>query len=337
MRRFLKKMSLRLVIFSSPFLLFVFMYVYRDVHCDFGINRSYSVKYWFNAFGDFATKKLEHSDRKDYNTFIFGSSRSVYNFGCYIKERIFGNDAGTITFHYANWSETIGGIHHKLLYLRKRGFRLKNVIIFIDTDLTFKGNGEITDVDHYLLTGKSKVESIAMRFSGFNRLNWKNKIKILAGQQPEDRLRIPHPSDPVSNDFAHYCSGFSYDDLIAETNRKNKLRADTDTADPRKGGGEYMPEAQISAAEHSYLIQIKEMLDQTNYAVIINPLYHQKKFHPRDLALLTGVFGSRLLDLSGVNDLTKDHRLYPDKSHFHPALAKRLIDSIANNGILSVR
>jgi len=59
----------------------IYFYIYRDVYKDFYVYKNYSWKYSFQALGDLSTKKLLNSKEK-YNSFIFGSSRSVSVYGC---------------------------------------------------------------------------------------------------------------------------------------------------------------------------------------------------------------------------------------------------------------
>src|SRR5688572_29734966 len=145
MKRFILK---NLVFFGILFLAALpptLLYVNQDVYEDFGYHKNYSWKYNFQGLGDIATKKLLQSSLP-YNSFIFGSSRSAELYACYLNKKI----DNSFFFHYSNWFETIGGIYAKLRLIDSLNYEIDNVVIYVDTDgITFKGDGRISDAEHY--------------------------------------------------------------------------------------------------------------------------------------------------------------------------------------------
>ena len=68
---------------------------------------------------------------------------------------------------------------------------------------------------------------------------------------------------------------------------------------------------------------------QTDYRIIISPLYDQVRIHPRDLSLLRSVFGAdKVFDFSGVNDITADFHNYYEPAHYRPTAALRLMHRV---------
>lgn len=94
---------------------------------------------------------------------------------------------------------------------------------------------------------------------------------------------------------------------------------------------------QISNNEMDILINIKKLLKKhnSNYYVIITPLYDQLKFNNSDSKILNQIFESRIYDFSGINSITSNEYNYPDVKHFIPSISKSILDSIiiSNNSL----
>ena len=79
------------------------------------------------------------------------------------------------------------------------------------------------------------------------------------------------------------------------------------------------------------LTHIKSILDEdnTDYRIVINPLYNQKRLDTTDLKYLRNLFSAgKVFDFSGINDMTNSIYNYYDASHYRPAIAARIMDSI---------
>ncbi len=322
----------RVLAFLSPFLLlmagFSFLYYRADPFRDFGPYRNYSWKYNFQILGDLSTKKFLHSDRK-YNSFIFGSSRSISAYACYMNSRI----PESRFFHYATWNETIGGMEKRLLLLDSLGTDLRHVLIFLDTDYSFAEKGQINSLDHWLLTGNSQLSYyFEQHLKGFaDNLN-DDKRALLFGGKASGSTFMNWESDTITNDANHICS----QDLLLHYGdyQQNRLK---EVMKLRKSGFLYKrpntlryAENQISEAEEKSLQVIAGILKkhQTKAWFIISPLYDQLKFSKTDSLILQKILGERIYDYSGVNRFTLDDRNYPDRKHFLPHIAKQMLDEI---------
>ena len=76
------------------------------------------------------------------------------------------------------------------------------------------------------------------------------------------------------------------------------------------------------------LSSIKDILlsHDTDYRVIISPLYDQVKLNPLDSMFLTNLFSpQRFYDFSGINEFTADSLNYYENSHYRPSLCKELL------------
>lgn len=79
------------------------------------------------------------------------------------------------------------------------------------------------------------------------------------------------------------------------------------------------------------LVALQEIRDvfsenNTNYRLIIGPLYDLEKFNPIDRKLLEDLFGEEYVyDFSGVNEYTKDSTNYCEASHYRSKLCRILM------------
>ena len=246
------------------------LYVKQDPYRDFRNYDNYSWQYNFQALGDLSTKKLI-SRPKDYNSFIFGSSRSTTVYGCYLQKKF----PGSKFFHYANWVETIGGIARKLEFLDSQGYKINNVVLCIDTDATFKFDGKCNSSDHYLLTNKTptdqKLTHVRNFFSRFNL----DRLKILLGLSVEGEVYPNWQSDLRTNDPKHICSESviaNYGKMLGDQSYTNQIDALVQNRFfyKRKAAQQY-ERKQISECEEAELRRIAHIFDKhkTNYFIII--------------------------------------------------------------------
>ncbi len=318
-----------MIIPALGFIFLSILYVKRDVYQDFGKHKNYSWKYFFQSLGDISTKKLLQNP-PNYNSFIFGSSRSTGLYACYGQEKI--KDAKF--FHYANWNETIGGVHAKLKFLDARGYKLDNIFIYIDSDNSFKEDGRGSQHDHYFLTGQNKYIWYFKHYWGYmSTMDW-DKLKILFGFPVSGEIFPNWESDPVTNDHSHICT----DSVLKHYGNTRTDQAHLELIDSLKRTGflyarpaaqSYLAK-QISPYEVETLNSIKGILEkhQATYYIIITPLYDQMKFHPADRKILEYVFGSNLHDFSGINVFTNEPGNYPDRKHFLPYVSKAIMDTV---------
>jgi hypothetical protein len=78
------------------------------------------------------------------------------------------------------------------------------------------------------------------------------------------------------------------------------------------------------------LKEVKHILEKnnTNYKVVLSPLYEQIKFNNSDLLLLENEFGNNLYDFSGKNSFTDVKTNYYETSHFRPNVGDSILKII---------
>ena len=328
MRRF----AAMLLSFLSPFLFFLMVvgirYYQTDPYFDFGPYPNYSWKYNFQILGDLSTKKLLESD-KNYNSFIFGSSRSTAYYACYLEHQL----PGSRFFHFASWTESIGGMEKRFRLIDSLGMHAANVFFIIDPDFTFLNDGSISPMDHYLLTGKSRFTYLAeQHFKQFLDKPSRDKTAIFSGQLPSGATLVNWSSDLRTNDANHTCSPEVLDAYKINKPISDSLRRklyESGAMHPRSGIVKYLPD-QISKSEEFSLMAISDLIRKhhSNCRVIINPAYEQVKLSRRDSLLLRKYLGNFIYDFSGINRFTLNERNYTDGKHFQHHTGKEILDEV---------
>jgi hypothetical protein len=77
-------------------------------------------------------------------------------------------------------------------------------------------------------------------------------------------------------------------------------------------------------------VRIKRLLEKnnTNYKVILSPLYEQIKFNNADFSILKTLFGANLFDFSGKNVFTESKFNYYEASHYRPHVGDSIMKII---------
>ena len=68
--------------------------------------------------------------------------------------------------------------------------------------------------------------------------------------------------------------------------------------------------------------------NNTEYKIIVSPLYEQVKFSNHDLSILRKNFGPNLFDFSGNNDFTKSKFNFYEKSHYRKEIADKILEIV---------
>ncbi len=292
---------------------------------------------YYNSFVEYnedyiATGKVLKSNNA-YNSFMFGSSRVAGGFNIeYWKNKLSENDSA---FKYAAAFESLFGIRGKMLMLDRIGNPIENVVICFDIDAVF---GKLSNYKNHSLTKHPEVSGGNKRafvatflkdyiFSAFfiryfDYLLFKTKRDYMSGylfvedwdysEEYEPFCLLLRKEDMITKDSAGYYSSMS----------NNLYERDTI---------ESMREKVITELGKQYLTDIKNIFDKhnTDYKIVINPLYDQLKINDEDLKILYHVFGNEnVYDFSGKNRITDNKYNYYESSHFRPQVGKVILDSI---------
>lgn len=274
---------------------------------------------------------LANNNQYNFDSFIFGSSRAT---ALTCKEWNKYLSDGSSSFSYGNWNETIEGILRKIQFIDSIGNKIRNVIILIDTDQTFRKNNDSFEIDHYLISGKNYSKFHMMHFSQSLRRFWlipssvdyklfktrRSYMKDYVGMQlgdvdPINNDWLPDDEDRILRDSMAYYSG-----------TLNKFY--------KRPESEIESAIQITPKDSLMIQKINLILEKhnTDYKIIIGPLYDQIKFNKDDLNILHTIFGSEnVFDFSGVNDITENmYNFKNDVNHFRNRTGNKIFKTIYN-------
>ena len=81
-------------------------------------------------------------------------------------------------------------------------------------------------------------------------------------------------------------------------------------------------------AQRQQLVAISNILkrNNTNFQLVISPLYHQEKLNPVDFSILQHTFGTaHVHDFSGLNEFTIPVGNYYEENHYRPIVGRKIL------------
>ncbi len=328
MKLFLRKVLLFLILPAIAFTILLTGYIiydpfkvvksYDDYSHSFNVNRGYISTEIF----------LRNYKTQKYDSFIFGSSRI---FGFHASSWKNHLDKNASVYSFDAYGEKISGMYHKLKFLDEKGVDIKNVLLCIDTDYTFrnrKNTPEYLYIEHPASSDVSWIEFHEVAFDTYLSPAFLYDMY---------KTKLTGDKDTSGDQSFLQSGGIIYDTITNEPRRSDldyKIEQDsigyysqvafyevTKTGEP--------PYPIIDEPSKKYLKGIKEIFDKhhTDYRIILNPLYSQAIFHSADMKTLRNTFGSdRIYNFTGENDITINKYNYYEESHFRPFIG----DSIMN-------
>ncbi len=329
MEKFIRKA----VLFSLPFLAIIALYfvfdpfkvLYQyDSYFDKKVNGTVFLNTDYVATANFDNRYPEEG----YNSFIFGNSRAWF-YRIADWQKYIGNEPA---YHFDAAGETLYAMHKKFLYLDTKDVEIKNALIILDQSILSKvepKNGHLGIISPQLVGYQNNFDFHVANVKGFlnvlflygyldYKISGKLKRYMYRKRLIESR---PFTYDPVENELSFYY----YDSLI----QKNRYYLDDKMEEfyERKPGKIYSQET-IFQPQKVMLEEMAQILRKhnTDYRIIISPLYNQEYLAKEDLDYLNRLFGSsNVCNFSGVNSITEDFSNYYEKSHYRPPVADKLM------------
>jgi hypothetical protein len=333
-----KKLIIKLLIFTAPIYLVVLFYIVTDpfkviyhYHSYYDDNRQWGIV--LNKDVISVESLLDNWNTYKYNSFIFGNSRSMFYHAAEWKKYI-GDSASC--FHMDANSESIYGIYRKFVLLDSLKIPITNSLIILDVEtLGQAGNGTgHLFVKDYHLTGESWWSSQQLYFQDF--ITTPKFILACLDYKLTGHMKPYMFADRMlSNILVNYdertneVSFKGYDDSILH--HRDAYYAGKKAIFYQRDTTESWSKPVVKAPQEKQLKAIAAVLarNHTRYKVIINPLYDQKKIAPEDLDILRRYFGSEnVFDFSGVNSYTADKTNYYENSHYRPVVANDILRRI---------
>lgn len=331
MKAFLKTI-LKFLIF--PIVVFLFVIAGYFIFDPFKVLYPYDTYTHTHSDRDYYSIEMLNKNypKYKYDSFIFGSSRTLAFRASSWKNHL---PKETNAYMLDGFGDNIYGIYHKIKYLDSLNIEIKNALIILDVDETFIRDYPRDDFFFYLkhpaIDGSSWFKFYETHFLAYLNPNviasyYANRLLGLKNKFIYEYIgNIRASVDPVTNELRR-------DDLeeLIKTNNHyydNKIFYDrADTVIYR--------DKQINDKQKEWLLAIKTIFDKdnTDYKVIIGPMYTQSKFSDADLELLDTIFGkNRVYDFSGVNEFTKYKQNYYETSHYRPLVGDSIMNYIYTN------
>ena len=354
MKKFLKKillfLTLPLVLIGSLLLLYItkdpFKVVQEYDHYEsndgIALNRDYvSTENFLNKF-----------KKNNYNSFIFGSSRTIAYDPLYWKKKLL-NCINPFMFDASG--ENIFGINTKIKFLDSLDVKIDNVIIIICTDYTFPSNSNLAShglIKHPAVTHESELDfqySFASAFFKFDFLTSYIPYTLIGEFKPYmtgviSPLRHMNHVDTLTNRVTKVLdeTNIKKDSVAFYLKYEHRFYRQRDKNNRLLHEVIFPEEAivkskkMIGDTEQKMLREILSILKKhnTKFKVILHPLLSKEKFNPKDMKFLKALFGDNLYDFTGLNKFTKNYRDCYDWSHLRPFRGYEIIDLIYNDTIV---
>jgi hypothetical protein len=336
----MKNIVLRALLFFAPIIGVIAIYIVLDPFKLVGLKANYKpagqpLSVPLNQNRVSAGTFLFYKDSLHYNSFIFGSSRSMFY---EIRDWKPYLDASASCLHFDASAETLEGILHKVQFIDREGGDFRNVLFILDVDIfrSYTLLNEHLYMEDPLVVGYSKWlpfqsgHFMAFLDRKFLRAYCEYRITGQAAAYMSSQNVLddkPFAYDPTTNEtrYEHF-EALADQGLYYTEERMKKF-------EPKRDGAQRYAQPVIDKKKQKQLEEIAAILKRHECAVkvVISPLFNQVNMSKEDIATLQSVFGREVVyDFSGINKLTISHTGYYERSHYRPHIAKAVLDSIYN-------
>lgn len=268
--------------------------------------------------------------KNNYNSFIFGSSRTLAFKPKSWKRYLLSSDNPYV---FDASGESVYGIYLKLKFLDSLGIPINNAIILLCRDVSFgysdNPKGHLF-IKHPSVSKESKLafhlEFIKAYYNPKFIFNFYT-FTLTRRYQPFMNGYIENRKitfDTITNELNIVDQEYEIvHDPIGYYHKRNDIFFE-------RGSEKKDSTSRITDTYQFYLRSIKEILEKrnTNYKVVLSPLYEQVKFNDHDLVFLHELFGGKLYDFSGDNSLTMSKLNYYETNHFRPNVGDSILKRI---------
>lgn len=290
--------------------------------------------YFVNINRDYASSQLfiQNNATQHYNSFIFGSSRTMA-----FRTKDWKNHIGQTEkpFVFDASSETLTGIWSKVKFLEEQKVSIKHALIVVCGDHTF---AEPQTQTNLLFIRHPNV---------YKKENWLQFQELFFSTYFKNYFFIHYLDYQIFRQKRAYLyKNIEFIELKVDTVTNDLYRTDLDRKRELDSLSYYKEidclfykhsdllqyrVAQLDESKINMLRQIKTVFDKegTDYQFIISPLYDQKRINEKDLKMMKAIFGEKQVhDFSGINAITSSKFNYYENSHYIPSVGKAIMDSI---------
>lgn len=337
MKKFLIKIVQFSLIGAIPLALLITGYIALD---PFKVIRSYDSYFdldksgWVGLNKDFVSTStlINNSQAIDYNSFIFGNSRSIFYQVSDWKQYLPENST---CFHYDASSETLWALEKKIEFIDKRGMKMDNILLVLDyaTLVQDKPNsGHLFVISPALVNNSNIIDfhkTFLLAFLSpkflYAYLDY-NISGLVKPYMKESKLLDDRPRnyDVETNEVRYEY----FENLIRENKYYDSERLSVFYE--RDSIQKHSP-ISIKGNQKDILININEIFKKhkAKVKIVISPLYNQEKLNDHDLSFLKKIFGEdTVFDFSGINEFTNNYKNYYESSHYRPHVAKAIMSRL---------
>jgi hypothetical protein len=265
-----------------------------------------------------------------YNSFIFGSSRTLAFQPTSWHSYLSNED---VPFMFDASGESIYGVYIKLKYLDSLNVNIKNALLIICRDVTFK---YFSNYEGHLYVKDPNV-------SGESRLKFHLEF-VEAYLAP--RFLANFYLFKILGEYKPYMKGYIENRKITMDTLTNEINIIDQEEEITKYPNQYYLKRKdifyersgekidsVNRINKSQLFMLKEIKrifckHNTNFKVVISPLYEQVKFNKFDINILKQIFQHNLYDFSGKNSFTDNKYNYYENSHYRPIVGDSILKLI---------
>ncbi|GGB16552.1 hypothetical protein [Puia dinghuensis] len=330
---------IKLFLFSLPFLFLVGLYFFWD---PFKVLKHYDRYYQSGKPSYVSINKdvvstenwVNHSPEFQYDSYIFGNSRSIYYQVETWKNCI--DRGASQCYHFDASGESLYGICKKISFLDSRNIHIANSLLVIDYDCLegYKNSEGHLFAKDPKISGQNPLAfqmDCLKDFFDFQFLTAWLDFKLsgkVKDYMKKDFLLDDRPFiyDYVTNEMRQdYFEEMIKKDPQEYYNPRKAMFYNRDTTTQK------IAEASLQKPQKILLDTIAAIFkrNSTNYRIVISPLYDQLKLNPADLLFLRQRFGENtVFDFSGINAITNNEQNYYETSHYRPHVANAIMKII---------
>ena len=329
----MKTFIIKTFYFTIPFILVLLFSIYLDA---FKVFKNYDNYFDDNFIGlnrEFVCTETynKHRATEKFDSFIFGSSRS-HAFKCQEWSKYL--DEGSSAFHFDASGDGVYGVSNKVQYIDELGDSIKQALIVVDREFLIRTKNRDT---HKSIspTQLSKESNFKFYFTFIKaQLNLKFIIAYLDYSLFKTHRNymgtfIRQSKYPFRNNKVNCDIWYGYDEHIKidSLGYYNNLIQQKVFERTKRSFSEY----EITQLGIKQLNIIKDIFNRhnTNYKIIISPVYDQVPMENNQLQLLVQMFGiENVFNFSGENSYTEYIHNYYESQHYRPHVANDILKTI---------
>ena len=295
----MKKFAFKILLLSFPLIVLVGLFFILDPFRLFHTYNNYSDNMFVEPNRDFVSGKmfLKNVEKYHYNSFIFGSSRTMaYKTDSWRKH--LPDNASPFVFDASG--ESIFGIYTKIKFLDQMDAKLDNCLVILCTDCTFRQYD-----DH--------KGHIGIKYPKVAGTSWINFYVTFIKDYLDFNFLVNYYQYLFTRTFTPSMKGYletrkmKYDGVTNDVwilDQEKEIQETPVAYYQKRKSVFYSRSTTISFAKQqipdipfNMLREISDIFKKhhTNYRIVISPLYAQVRFNPKDLELLQNLFGKEFV------------------------------------------